>query len=112
MLASSEYDRALAKYVRGVLGWNGLRQSDLARILGCSQQNASQKLSGERKFSLSDVKKIAAEFDIEPGLLLNPPRLERGLLTCTKYQPAQVRALLERYLAVPWKIARFSAAYG
>lgn len=103
----TDYDRALALYIRGILGWHGLKQSDLARILGCSQQNASQKLSGERRFSLLDVKTLAVEFDIEPGLLLNPPRFERGLLTCTFNALPQVSGLSGSLCGWPAKTARF-----
>jgi transcriptional regulator with XRE-family HTH domain len=112
MLNPSELHLARAAYVRSLLAWHGLRQADLAGIIGSGQQSASQKLAGKRRFTTDDLLAIAAALDVEPRYLLTVPTYERGLLTCTKYQPAQVRALLEKYLAVPWKIARFSAAYG
>lgn len=75
-----------AAYVRSLLAWHGKRQSALAGILGCSQQNASQKLAGKRQFTTDDLLAIAAALDVEPRYLLQVPTYDRGLLTCTKYQ--------------------------
>lgn len=75
-----------AAYVRSLLAWHGRRQSDLAQILGCSQQNASQKLAGKRRFTTDDLLAIAEALDVDPRYLLTVPRYDRGLLTCTKYQ--------------------------
>lgn len=79
-----------AAYVRSLLAWHGKRQSDLAGILGCSQQNASQKLAGKRRFTTDDLLAIAEALDTEPRYLLQVPSYARGLLTCTKYQAPQV----------------------
>lgn len=92
-MSPNELHANRAAYVRSLLAWHGRRQSDLASILGCSQQNASQKLAGKRRFTTDDLLAIAEALDVEPRYLLQVPQYERGLLTCTKYQVAQVTEL-------------------
>lgn len=82
-----------AAYVRSLLAWHGRRQADLAAILGCSQQSASYKLIGKRRFTTDDLLAIADALDVEPRYLLQVPQYERGLLTCTKRQVPQVPVL-------------------
>ncbi len=93
---------ARARYIRTVLAWHGQTQSDLGRLLGCSQVNAGRKLRGLRRFTDDELLLIAETFDLDPGHMLRPPPLEPllgavrssgdGLLTCTFKQLPQVRA--------------------
>lgn len=85
-MSPSEVHSIRAAYVRALLAWHGKRQSDLASIIGSSQQNASQKLAGKRRFTTDDLLAIADALDVDPRYLLTVPRYDRGLLTCTKYQ--------------------------
>lgn len=86
LMSPSEMHSARAAYVRALLAWHGLRQSDLAGIIGATQQTASKKLAGQRRFTTDDLLKIAEALDVDPRYLLTVPRYDRGLLTCTKYQ--------------------------
>lgn len=97
-----------AAYIRALLAWHGLRQADLGRIMGCSQANASQKLAGLRRFTTDDLLAIAEALDVDPRYLLTVPRYERGLLTCTKCQLAQVRRRFTDWVGQTRKNGRYS----
>lgn len=82
-MSPTELHLVRAAYVRALLAWHGKRQSDLAGIIGSSQQNASQKLAGKRRFTTDDLLAIAEALDVDPKYLLTVPRYDRGLLTST-----------------------------
>lgn len=92
----SEAQAARARYIRTLLAWHDLTQTDLARILGISQPAANRKLKGKRRFEDDELLAIAEAFDVDPANMLRPPQLAHvmgavptsatGLLTCTKYQ--------------------------
>ena len=72
----SESDLARARYVRTVLAWHGSTVTDLARLLGVSQPNASQKLRGVRGFKVNELVAIADAYGLDPAALPRPPELE------------------------------------
>lgn len=92
-----------ARYIRTLLAWHDLTQTDLARILGISQPAANRKLKGKRRFEDDELLAIAEAFDLDPANMLRPPQLsfvmgavltsDDGLLTSPKYDKAQVSAL-------------------
>ena len=93
-----------ARYVRTVLAWHDVTQGDLAAVLRITPQAVNRKLKGIRSFSDDQLLAIAEAFELDPGLLLRPParslgellgavrKSAQGLLTCTKYLFALVRA--------------------
>lgn len=99
----SETDLARARYVRTVLAWHDHTQTDLGKVLGITQANASQKLRGIRAFKSDELLAIADAYGLDPGALLRPPELaevlgavltsDDGLLTSPKYDKPQVSAL-------------------
>lgn len=108
-MALSETQMRRARFIRTVLAYHDLTQSDLGRLLGCSQVNAGRKLRGMRRFSDDELLVIAEAFGIDPAAMLRPPDLEHvfgavrtpdgGLLTCTKDQLPWSRAM--SWLTVP-----------
>lgn len=93
-MTPSQADLDRARYVRTILAWHGATQTDLGRLLGCSQVAAGRKLRGQRRFSIDELLRIAEAFAVDPANLMRPPALEPmlgskpagDLLTCTKYQ--------------------------
>lgn len=61
---------SVAKNVRNLLRSNGVRQRDLAAELGMHEQTVSNKLNGQRPFTLRDVARIADYFDVSVDYLL------------------------------------------
>ena len=105
----SEMQVARCRYIRTVLAWHGHTQTDLGKLLGCSQEAAGRKLRAQRRFTDDELLTIAEAYDLDPGYLLRPPPLEDilgapvrhqggDLLTCTFNAFPQVRALGKRPL--------------
>lgn len=65
----------MGRYIRTLMAWHDYTQTDLAKILGCSQPALGRKLAGQRRFTADEIVAIAETFEIEPGLLLRPPQL-------------------------------------
>jgi len=65
MESASETARRTA---RGLMAAQGLRQEDLAPILGLSQQALSSRLRGRSRLTLDDVEALAAYFDVPVSL--------------------------------------------
>lgn len=92
-METSEDTIRRAQYLRAVLAWHGHTQSDLGRLIGCSQVAAGRKLRAQRRFTVEELLVIADAYGLEPGHLLRPPELEPvlglvrssegHLLTCT-----------------------------
>jgi HTH-type transcriptional regulator/antitoxin HigA len=55
--------------LRYLLEENGMNASDLGRLLG-NRELGSKILRGQRKLSMSHVRKLAARFAVEPGLFI------------------------------------------
>lgn len=91
-----------AQYIRTVLAWHGHTQTDLGKLIGCTQVAASRKLRALRRFTDDELLTIADAYGLEPGHLLRPPELEPvlglvrssegHLLTCTFNALGLVRA--------------------
>lgn len=91
-----------ARYIRTLLAWHDITQSDLARVLGISQPAANRKLKGQRRWEIDELVAIAEAFDLDPTNMLRPPSLETvfgtvrnqapDLLTWPNRQPPLVRA--------------------
>lgn len=56
--------------VRVLLIRRGLRQEDLARVLGISTGSMSHRLNGRTGFSVDELGTLAEFFDVEPADLL------------------------------------------
>jgi transcriptional regulator with XRE-family HTH domain len=92
-LSTAQIERAC--YIRAVLGWHGVTQAGLAEIIGCTQQSASQKLTGKRRFTVDELTAIVDHYGLDAALVLRPSKVaellgvrqsDRGLLPSTKYQ--------------------------
>lgn len=66
---------AQRRYLRTVLAWHDINQAQLGDIIGCTQTNASRKLSGKRRLTVEELLLIADHLGIDPGNLLAPPDL-------------------------------------
>lgn len=95
MAQLSEQQVERACYIRAVLGWHGVTQAELAQIIGCTQQSASQKLSGKSRFTDDQLAAIVDHYGLDAGLVLRPSKVAellgvrnpgRGLLPSTKCQ--------------------------
>lgn len=58
-----EYDRRL---LQDMMIDRGLRSADMGRLLGVSKQAFSQIWHGERGFSVPQIRKIAAAWELSP----------------------------------------------
>lgn len=70
----SQLDRA--RYIRTITAWHGHTQSDLGRLLGCSQVAAGRKLRGQRRFTDDELLLIADTYGVDPANMLRPPKLD------------------------------------
>lgn len=92
-LSQAQVERAC--YIRAVLGWHGVTQAELAKIIGCTQQSASQKLAGKSRFTDDQLAAIVDHYGLDAGLVLRPAKVaellgvrnrDPGLLPSTKGQ--------------------------
>jgi transcriptional regulator with XRE-family HTH domain len=65
--------RAASAAVREALRSRGLRQQDVASVLGLSQASVSDRLTGKTPFTLKDLERIAEHLGIPVAELLEPP---------------------------------------
>ena len=56
--------------LKHLLAEHGLNAADLSRILGASRNLGSMIFRGDRKLTLSHVRKLAAHFKVSPQLLV------------------------------------------
>lgn len=50
---------------------NGLKQKDIANVLGVSLQAVNNKMNGRTEFSLMDVKKLHKAYGVEADVFLH-----------------------------------------
>jgi transcriptional regulator with XRE-family HTH domain len=65
-------DAMLPERVAELMKRHGLTQTQLADVLGVSQQHVSLRLLGRRRFTVADVVMICNYFQCSPGELLAP----------------------------------------
>lgn len=65
--------RAASAAVREALRSRGLRQQDIAPVLGLSQASVSDRLTGKTPFTLEDLERIAEHLGIRVADLLEAP---------------------------------------
>lgn len=67
-MANHEGERPpISAVVRALLGWHNETQTQLAKILGMSQQALSARIQGQRPWSAADVAALARHFDVSAG---------------------------------------------
>lgn len=49
---------------KGYCAANGIKQADVARLIGVGKSSISQKMNGRKNFTLAQVKKICEHFGI------------------------------------------------
>lgn len=59
----------VASNVRGLLGYHGRTQAQLARALGVNEMYISRRASGATEFKASEIVAVADYFGIHPGEL-------------------------------------------
>lgn len=101
-MALSDTQIERASYIRAVLGWHDVTQAGLARIIGSTQQSASLKLAGKRRFTDDELAAIVDHYGLDPAIVLKPARAAEvlgarqsdvGLSSSTKYQVCWSEAL-------------------
>lgn len=65
-----------AQYIRTVLAWHDHTQTDLGRLIGCTQVAAGRKLRAQRRFTDDELLTIADAYGLNPAHLLRPPPLD------------------------------------
>jgi transcriptional regulator with XRE-family HTH domain len=60
----------VASNVRGLLGYHGRTQAQLANALGVSEMYISRRASGSTEFKASEIFEVAKYFGVKPGSLL------------------------------------------
>ncbi|MFR0603182.1 helix-turn-helix domain-containing protein [Bifidobacterium pseudolongum subsp. globosum] len=60
----------ITRNMRIALGYNGKRQSDLARAFGVSRVTVSQKMTGKINWTIEDMEKAGRYLGIEPAWFL------------------------------------------
>lgn len=60
----------VAAEVRAWMGRRGVKQIQLAQVLGLSQGSISAKVNGKTPFDLDEIEHLAAFFGIAPGRLM------------------------------------------
>lgn len=68
----SSYAAQCGALVGGFAALAGLRQADLARLLGLTQSSISARLAGRTPFTVAELAILAAEFDVDAGDLIPP----------------------------------------
>jgi predicted transcriptional regulator len=64
---------AMAATVRAHLHRRGIRQTDVAPVLGLSQPSVSDRLTGKTPFTLVDLQRLAANLGITVAELMTEP---------------------------------------
>lgn len=72
-MAEEEARRSVPATVRMLLRARGHREMDLARALGLSSGQMSERLSGKTRISSSELAGIARFLGVNPGLLYSTP---------------------------------------
>jgi HTH-type transcriptional regulator/antitoxin HigA len=57
--------------LKHLLQENGMKASDLARLLGVHASMGSKILRGERALTVDHLKKLASRFKVDPGLFID-----------------------------------------
>lgn len=55
-------------------GWavsHGIKQNDIAKLLGVSFQTVNNKLNGRRDFTLKEIKKLNEAYGVSADIFLN-----------------------------------------
>ena len=84
--------RSVAAEVRAWRGRLAVTQGRVAEILGLSQPQVSQRLSGKVPFSLDEIGLLAAAWDLDPAELISPMPLRRPARRVNNAQSRRTRS--------------------
>ena len=67
--------RGASATIRALMHQRRVRQQDLGRVLGLSQPQVSQRLSGRTEWSERELRAVATYLEVPVGDLFEPPAL-------------------------------------
>ncbi len=83
-------NETIAANIRGLLGYRGKTQADLARGLGLSEMSLSRRMKSRAEFTSSEIVAVADYLHVAPGDLFDEKNLQitvRSLATVHHLRP-------------------------
>jgi len=88
---------------RRVLHVLGVSQTEIARVLGVSQQAVGYKLRGHSEFTVTDLMVLAKKFDVHAGLFFGDMTMDgevlRDIYRMFRYAPLVLDAIIDAFNA-------------
>lgn len=79
----------ISRVVRGLMGLAGVaHQSDLAEVLGVSRSGVTEKLNGDRRWTVEDLQNLARRFDVPVSVFYADPVTVLHQLSTSGYKSA------------------------
>lgn len=85
---SPDLQANISRVVRGLMGLAGVaHQSDLAEVLGVSRSGVTEKLNGDRRWTVEDLQKLAKRFEVPVSVFYADPATVLNTLSTNGYKP-------------------------